>query len=116
MMLSHGNALVHPTDACQKAHNAIVAVELAAEDRQQTCYLGVFTDGREASRVYTDWAEVSSLLARAPAYDEVAVWGQFDTREEAVAFVSAETRAVATRPEATAAGSGGGGSVGLVQA
>ena len=105
-MLSHGNALVHPSDACQKAHDAIVAVELAAEDQQPSGYFGVFTDGREASGVYTDWAEVSSLLARAASYDEVAVWGQFDTRDEAMAFVSAETRAVASasaeaRAEAT---------------
>ena len=46
------------------------------------------------------------MLARAASYDEVAVWGQFDTREEAVALVSAETRAVASasaeaRAEAT---------------
>ena len=44
MMLSHGNALVHPTEACQGAHDAVVAVELsgALEEggKRRACAVG----------------------------------------------------------------------------
>eukprot|EP00966_Prymnesium_polylepis_P151553 3501906-Prymnesium_polylepis.1 len=62
-MLSHGTSLVHPAQACQEAHDAQVALEVAQGHEhgrssvETGFFYGVFTTGREASGVYESWSE-----------------------------------------------------------
>ena len=69
-MLSHGTSLVHQARACQEAHDAQVALEVAQGQEhgrsaaETEFFYGVFTTGREASGVYESWSEVSALIGR----------------------------------------------------
>jgi hypothetical protein len=107
-MLSHGTSLVHPAQACQEAHDAQVALEVAQGQEhgrsaaETAFFYGVFTTGREASGVYESWSEVSALIARAAAHGEELDWSTFSLRESAVSFVEAATRKAAEASAATA--------------
>eukprot|EP00966_Prymnesium_polylepis_P214706 4972101-Prymnesium_polylepis.2 len=68
---------------------------MAQEEAPGRAFYGVFTEGREPSGVYEDWAEVRALLERAAGHGEPVTHRMFEDRQAAVGFIAAETRQAA---------------------
>ena len=99
-MCSSGNALVHLSEPCRRAHQVKMAQEAAAEraeDSELAAFYGVFTLEPGRSGVYSDWADVERVLGGEElARSNLVSHNAFDSYEEADAFVKARTLAVAT--------------------
>eukprot|EP00966_Prymnesium_polylepis_P112654 2605949-Prymnesium_polylepis.1 len=52
----------------------------------ERAFYGVFTEGREPSGVYEEWAEVRAMLERAASHGEAIVHRMFCDRQAAVDF------------------------------
>ena len=108
-MVSHGTALVHPSAACEAAHDAEVAQRVQAEleeARAPARFWGVYSDEVGASGVYSAWEQVERLVMGDHGRAMHAEAAEFPLYAGAAAFVSARTR---SRAEAAGAVSPGGG-------
>jgi hypothetical protein len=118
MMVSHGTALVHSSQACEEAHGAEAAQQVQAEleaARAPARYYGVYSDEVGASGVYVEWAEVARLVQGKHGRESGAVSAAFDIYADAVGFVRARTLERAQAGGCEAAGAVGALSAAEVQ-
>ena len=109
-MVSHGTALVHPSQVCGKAHDAEAARQVQAEleaAQASARYYGVYSDEVGASGVYAEGGEVARLVQGEHGLAAHAVSAAFDVYAEAVEFVRARTLKRAQEEDEGAAGTVG---------
>mmetsp|Transcript_22388 Transcript_22388/g.38232 ORF Transcript_22388/g.38232 Transcript_22388/m.38232 type:complete len:396 (+) Transcript_22388:1308-2495(+) len=105
MMLSHGNALVHDCELCERLHDQSLEAEREAEERDEEVWYGVYSDEVGASGTYRRWEEVERLVSPAERVArEHASYGAFATEQEAQAFVLNATNERSRRAAMISAG------------